>query len=64
VKVLVGHVLIYTIGLFYDWFDFVLSSVWIVLSWFLAEICLHSWNKQVKDWKLTFGCWTAWSDQT
>jgi len=35
---------------FHDWFDFILSSVIHVVSGFLAKICLHNWNNQVKNW--------------
>jgi len=34
---------------FQDWFDFILSSDYYVVSGFLAKICLHTWNNRVKN---------------
>jgi len=51
---------IYNCAYFHDWFDFILSSDYHVVSRFLAKVCLHTWNNWVKNWKVTFVCQTAW----
>jgi len=33
---------------------FILSSVIQVMSRFLVKFCLHTWNNQVKNWKVIF----------
>jgi len=51
-EVELDHVL--TVLFFHNWFDFVLSSEYHVVSLFLTKLCLHTKNNWMKNWKVKF----------